>query len=71
MKNQRLSLLLFGGGVVLIILAIFWSLYAYGQVGSLVAGKGLRPSKVFICLFGNFEHCAPLAVAHAERGTTA
>lgn len=71
MKNQRLSLFLFGGGVVLIILAIFWSLYAYGLVGGLVAGKGLRPNQVFICLFGPFERCAPLAGAHAERGTLA
>lgn len=71
MKNQRLPLLLFGGGVALIILAIFWSLYAYGQVGGLVAGKGLRPNQVFLCLFGPFERCAPLAAAHAERGTWA
>src|SRR5690242_3943795 len=71
MKNQRLPLLLFGGGVALIIVAIFWSLYAYGQVGGLVAGKGLRPNQVFVCLFGPFERCAPLAAAHAERGTWA
>lgn len=71
MKNQRLSLFLFGGGVALVILAIFWSLYAYGLVGGLVAGKGLRPNQVFICLFGPFERCAPLAAAHAERGTIA
>lgn len=71
MKSQRLPLLLFGGGVALIILAIFWSLYAYGQVGGLVAGKGLRPNQTFLCLFGPFERCAPLAAAHAERGTIA
>lgn len=71
MKHQRLPLLLFGGGVALILVAIFWSLYAYGQVGGLVAGKGLRPNQVFICLFGPFERCAPLAAAHAERGTMA
>lgn len=69
MKNPRLSLLLFGGGVIVTLLAIFWSLYAYGQVGGLVAGKGLRPNQVFLCLFGPFERCAPLAAAHAERGT--
>jgi TRAP-type mannitol/chloroaromatic compound transport system permease small subunit len=71
MKNQRLSLVLFAGGVAVILLAIFWSLYAYGQVGGLVASKGIRPNSTFVCLFSAFEHCAPLALAHAERGTIA
>jgi TRAP-type mannitol/chloroaromatic compound transport system permease small subunit len=71
MNGRRLTAILFGVGVVIIIVAIFWSLYAYGQVGGLVAGKGLRPNRVFICLFGDFERCHPLAAAHVERGTLA
>ena len=69
-KSTRLSLLFFGGGVIATMFALFWSLYAYGQVGGLVASKGLRPNQMFFCVFGSFERCAPLAAAHAERGTT-
>lgn len=69
--DRRLSAVLFGAGVAIVLLALFWSLYAYGQVGSLVASKGLRPNTAFPCLFWNFERCAPLATAHAERQTLA
>jgi TRAP-type mannitol/chloroaromatic compound transport system permease small subunit len=68
--NKRIATVLFALGVAIVIGAIFWSLHAYGQVGGLVAGKGLRPNRVFICMFGWFERCAPLADAHAQRGTT-
>ena len=69
--DRRLSAVLFGAGVAILLLALFWSLYAYGQVGSLVASKGLRPNTAFPCLFWYFERCAPLATAHAERQTLA
>ena len=69
--DRRLSAVLFGVGVAVVLFALFWSLYAYGQVGSLVASKGLRPNTAFPCLFAGFERCAPLAPAHAERGTIA
>jgi TRAP-type mannitol/chloroaromatic compound transport system permease small subunit len=69
-KGKGLTTVLFGAGVALIIVAIFWSLYAYGQVGGLVAGKGLRPNRIFICLFADLARCEPLGPAHEQRGTT-
>jgi len=66
-----MALVLFSGGVALVIAAIFWSLYAYSQVGGLVAAKGLRPNAIFSCLYSFSEHCGQLAAAHAERGSTA
>jgi TRAP-type mannitol/chloroaromatic compound transport system permease small subunit len=71
MNRGRLPFLLFAAGVALVCGAIFWSLYAYGQVGGLVAGKGLRPNGLFPCLFLFTETCALLGPAHAERGTLA
>ncbi len=50
MKSERLPFILFAAGVALVILAIFWSLYAYGEVGRMVAAKGLRPANSFHCL---------------------
>jgi TRAP-type mannitol/chloroaromatic compound transport system permease small subunit len=70
-RNREWTFWLFALGVALVVLAIFWSLYAYGQVGSLVAGKGLRPGNLFHCLFLFSENCALLGPAHAERGTLA
>ena len=70
-KSTRLSLLLFGGGVVATMFALFWSLYAYGLVGGLVASKGLRPNQVFMCLFGPFERCTPLPFTDSLCGAIA
>jgi len=67
--NRRVTAILFGVGVAIVLVSIFWSLHAYSQVGSLVASKGLRPNKVFLCLFGAFDRCDPLIAAHRERGT--
>ena len=71
MKENRIALVLFSAGVAIVVAAIFWSLYAYGQIGGLVAAKGLRPNSIFSCLFSFSERCGQLAVAHTERGTTA
>jgi TRAP-type mannitol/chloroaromatic compound transport system permease small subunit len=68
---RRWAFWLFALGVALVVVAIFWSLYAYGQVGGLVAGKGLRPNGLFSCLYLFSEKCALLGPAHAERGTMA
>lgn len=71
MRRGGLAFFLFAAGVALVILAIFWSLYAYGEVGRMVAAKGLRPANSFHCLMGFGGACDLLAAAHAENGTTA
>jgi TRAP-type mannitol/chloroaromatic compound transport system permease small subunit len=70
MNNKHLPFVLFAGGVALLIIAIFWSLFAFGEVGRLVGPKGLRPNNSFICMIGFSEKCNLLAAAHAEKGTT-
>ena len=45
MKLDRWAFALFALGVAVIMAAIFWSLYAYGEVGRMVASKGLRPQR--------------------------
>lgn len=71
MKREWLPFFLFAGGVALVILAIFWSLYAYGEVGQMVAAKGLRPANSFHCLMAFGGNCDLLSAAHAEKGTVA
>ena len=71
MNRERLPFILFAAGVALVILAIFWSLYALGEVGQMVAAKGLRPANSFHCLMIFSGTCDLLAAAHAEKGTTA
>jgi TRAP-type mannitol/chloroaromatic compound transport system permease small subunit len=71
MKREWLPFFLFTAGVALVILAIFWSLYAYGLVGQSVASKGLRPANSFHCLMIFGGTCDLLSTAHAEKGTTA
>ena len=71
MRRGWLAFLLFAAGVALVIAAIFWSLYAYGEVGQLVAAKGLRPANSFHCLLAFGGNCDLLSAAHAEKGTTA
>jgi len=71
MKRDWLAVFIFAAGVALVIGAIFWSLYAYGLVGSLVASKGLRPNSVFHCLLVFGGDCSLLAEAHATKGTIA
>lgn len=70
MKNKHLPFILFAGGVALLIISVFWSLYAFGEVGQLVGSKGLRPNNSFICVMGFSEKCDLLSAAHAEKGTT-
>ena len=69
MRRGGLAFFLFAAGVALVILAIFWSLYAYGEVGQMVAAKGLRPANSFRCLMAFGGACDLLAAAHAEKGT--
>lgn len=71
MKRERLPFILFAIGLALIILAICWSLYAYGEVGRMVASKGLRPANSFHCLMFFGGTCDLLSAAHAEKGSTA
>ncbi|MFN4143250.1 TRAP transporter small permease subunit [Aestuariivirga sp.] len=70
MKRERWAFVLFALGVAGIVLAIFWSLSAYGDVGRMVASKGLRPNNSFACLVSWAERCALLEEAHATNGTT-
>lgn len=71
MNRTRLPFILFAAGVALVVLSICWSLYALGNVGQLVASKGLRPNNSFHCLFAFGGNCALLGEAHATKGTTA
>ena len=71
MKLDRWAFALFALGVAVIVVAIVWSLYAYGEVGRLVASKGLRPNNSFICLVSWAERCALLKQAHASKGSLA
>ena len=71
MKRERLPFIVFAVGVALVILAIFWSLYAYGEVGRMVAPKGLRPANSFHCLMFFGGTCDLLSAAHAEKGSLA
>lgn len=70
MRRDWLAVFLFASGVALIIGAIFWSLYAYGEVGQMVASKGIRPASSFHCLVQFGGNCNLLAEAHAAKGTT-
>lgn len=69
MTRDKLAYLLFAISVLAIVAAIFWSLYDYGQVGSLVASKGLRPNRLFPCIFFTSGRCGILTAAHAEKGS--
>jgi len=71
MNRDRLPFMLFAAGVALVVVAIFWSLYALGEVGQLVAAKGLRPANSFHCLMVFGGNCDLLSAAHVEKGTTA
>jgi TRAP-type mannitol/chloroaromatic compound transport system permease small subunit len=71
MKRDWLAFFLFAAGVALVIGAIFWSLYAYGLVGQMVASKGLRPANSFHCVMAFGGDCDLLAEAHAKKGTVA
>jgi TRAP-type mannitol/chloroaromatic compound transport system permease small subunit len=69
MKLDRWAFALFALGVAVIVAAIFWSLSAYGEVGRMVASKGLRPNNSFACLVSWAERCALMKEAHASKGT--
>ena len=69
MKLDRWAFALFALGVAVIVVAIFWSLSAYGEVGRVVASKGLRPNNSFVCFVWWAERCALLGEAHAKKGT--
>ncbi len=71
MKLDRWAFALLGLGVAIIMAALFWSLSAYGEVGRMVASKGLRPNNSFVCFVSWAERCSLLGAAHAEKGTIA
>ena len=70
MKLDRVAFAFFALGVAVIVVAIFWSLSAYGEVGRMVASKGLRPNNSFACFVSWAERCNLLTEAHASKGTT-
>ena len=71
MKLDRWAFALLALGVAVIVGAMFWSLSAYGEVGRMVASKGLRPNNSFACFVSWAERCSLLSEAHASKGTTA
>jgi TRAP-type mannitol/chloroaromatic compound transport system permease small subunit len=71
MKLDRWAFALFALGVAVIVAAMFWSLSAYGEVGRMVASKGVRPNSSFLCFVSWAERCSVLEAAHAEKGTIA
>lgn len=71
MKLDRWAFALFAFGVAVIVAAMFWSLSAYGEVGRMVASKGVRPNSSFLCFVSWAERCNVLVAAHAEKGTIA
>ena len=71
MKLDRWAFTLFSLGVAIIVVAMFWSLSAYGEVGRMVASKGVRPNSSFLCFVSWAERCGVLAEAHATKGTLA
>lgn len=71
MNIERLSNWLLTIGVLVVVIAFFWSLYAYGIVGSSVAKDGLRPNNVIICLYSFGGSCTLLEQATTERGAIA
>lgn len=71
MNRDRWAFLVFVAGVGLVIGSILWSLSAYGEVGQMVASKGLRPANSFHCLMLWGGTCDLLAAAHETKGTLA
>ena len=69
MTRDRSAFLTFVVGVGLVVAAIVWSLYAYGEVGQMVSSKGLRPANSFACLATWVERCSLLDAAHETKGT--
>lgn len=68
MSVQRWTTITLGFGVALLVAAIFWSLYVYGQVGQSLISKGLRPPAVIHCLTGTGEVCDLMADAAHQKG---
>jgi TRAP-type mannitol/chloroaromatic compound transport system permease small subunit len=71
LNSYRVPTALFAAGVALLIFAVFWSLYAFGQVGQLVVAKGLRPAMIAPCLLSFSGFCGELKAIHAQNGTLA
>jgi TRAP-type mannitol/chloroaromatic compound transport system permease small subunit len=68
-NQDRRAFLAFVAGVALVIGSILWSLSAYGEVGQMVASKGLRPANSFRCLMLWGGICDLLDAAHETKGT--
>src|SRR5262245_2912016 len=64
----RLSNWLLTIGILIVVLAVFWSLYAYGVVGTAVAKEGLRPNNVIVCLYSFNNNCDVMEQVARERG---
>ena len=71
MNRDSWAFLAFVAGVGLVIASILWSLSAYGEVGQMVASKGLRPANSFHCLMLWGGTCDLLDAAHETKGTLA
>lgn len=68
MQIVRLSNWLLTLGVLIVVAAVFWSLYAYGVVGTAVAKEGLRPNNVIVCLYSFNSNCGVMEQVAKERG---
>ena len=71
MNITRLCNWLLTIGVLIVVLAVFWSLYAYGIVGMAVAKEGLRPNTVIVCLYTFGGNCDLLEQAATKKGALA
>ena len=57
--------------MAVIVAAMFWSLSAYGEVGRMVASKGVRPNSSFLCFVSWAERCKRARRGPCEKGTLA
>jgi TRAP-type mannitol/chloroaromatic compound transport system permease small subunit len=68
MSIQRLATILLGVGVLLVLVAVYWSLHTYGSAGTQMMAKGLRPPAVIHCLYGFGSKCALMDEAARAKG---
>jgi TRAP-type mannitol/chloroaromatic compound transport system permease small subunit len=54
---QRVATYTLGLGVLIVMVAVYWSLHTYGSAGTAVIGKGLRPPALIHCLYGFGSKC--------------
>ncbi len=67
MRRERVPFILFAAGLALVILAIFWSLYAYGEVGPDGRLQGPAASQQFPLPHVFWRHVRSAARLHMRR----